>query len=350
MKEIIKRHNYLAEAISDRVLVQNTMHYEAGSAYAKETNSMIAEKKELNAKIVKYYDELRESRVGMYEDVDEFLERMENTLNKDDDGNTIFEYYKLGIKAIDDSFFDGKGVFQNSFIAIGADSGVGKTTLALQIISSLAYQGVKSQFFSFEMGDKQFFSEVSPQAKNKLKAIQGTKYAKNLTLDFHSRDINSLATAIQTRNDDGVKAFVIDSYLSIYAGKNEFEKMTEIVDMLATMKKELGILIIIIAQVSKSDSFNNVFEFSGGGKLKYECDVALFIKLVDGEEKTNKRHIHCEKNRILESKQRIGIITDYNPTTLQIEKLADFDDYAGVDADGNQLKKVKVKAKGFGRG
>lgn len=343
MQDIIKRHNWLAETISERVLVQNTMGYGASTEYCKQTNFMIKEKKDLNKQIVKYYDELRESRVGMYENVNEFLERMENTLTKDDDGNILFEYYKLGIRAIDDSFFYGKGVFQNSFIAIGADSAVGKTTLALQMISSLAYQGVKSQFFSFEMGDRQFFSEISPQAKNKLKSIQGTKYAENLTLDFHSRDINALATAIQTRADDGVKAFIIDSYLSVYAGNSEFEKMSEIVDMLATMKKELGILIVIIAQISKSDSFNGTFEFSGGNKLKYESDVALFIKLLEGEEDTTKRHIHCEKNRIFEDKQKIGIVTEYNRETHQIEKLCDFKDYNGVGHNGKELKKLKFK-------
>lgn len=346
MNDIITRHNWLAETIGDRVIVQNTMRYPADSDYVKQTNNMILEKKRLNKEIVKYYDDIRESRVGMYEDVDEFLERMENTMDKDDDGNIVFNFYKLGIKAIDESFFHGKGVFQNSFIAIGADSAVGKTTLALQIISSLAYQGVKSQFFSFEMGDKQFFSEISPQAKNKLKAIQGTQYAKNLTLDFHSRDINALATSIQTRADDGVKAFIIDSYLSLYAGKSEFEKMTEVVDMLATMKKELGVLIIIIAQISKNDSFNGTYEFSGGNKLKYESDVALFIKLLEGEEHTHKRHIHCEKNRIFEDRQRIGIVTDYDIHTHSIEKISDFKDYNGLDADGKKLKKLKGFRKG----
>ena len=344
MKDVIDRHNWLAENISSRVLVQNTMNMD--DDYKKQTNQLIKEKKILNAKIVKYYDEIRDSRVGMYENVDEFLARMENTMVRDDEGNIVFEYYTLGIKAIDNSFFHGKGVFQNSFIAIGADSAVGKTTFALQIICSLAYQNVKSQFYSFEMGDRQFFSEISPQAKNKLKSIQGTKYAQNLTLDFHSRDIDALATSIQSRADDGVRAFIIDSYLSIYAGKSEFEKMSEVVDMLATMKKELGVLIIIIAQISKNDSFNGTYEFSGGNKLKYESDVALFIKLLDGEEDTYKRHIHCEKNRIFEDRQRIGIVTDYNPDTHAIEKISDFKNYAGVDAKGNKLKKLK----GFGRG
>ena len=348
MTQKIELMKYLANTLSDRLLVQTTLGYtlESNKEYIQETNRMIKQKKSLSKEITEWYSDKLSSRVGMYENVSEFLTRMEDTQETDDDGNIIFDYYRLGIDAIDNEFLNGKGVFQNSLVAIGADSAVGKTTLALQIIANLAYQGIKSQFFSFEMGDRQFFNEVSPQAKNKLKKIAETEYAKNLTLDFHSRDINDLANSIQMRNDDGVKAFVIDSYLSIYAGADEFRKMKEVVDMLATLKKELGILIIIIAQISKSDSFNDVYDFHGGGVLKYESDLALFIKLLDGEEDSTKRHIHCEKNRIFEDKQKIGIVTDYNRQTHKIEKISDFKDYAGVDKNGKKLRGFK---KGFGK-
>ena len=147
------------------------------------------------------------------------------------------------------------------------------------------------------------------------------------------------------RNDEGVEAFVIDSYLSIYAGADEFRKMKEVVDMLATLKKELGILIIIIAQISKSDSFNDVYDFHGGNTLKYESDVALFIRLVDGEEETTKRHIHCEKNRIFEDKTKFGIITEYDLETHTIKKLALFKEYGGKDANGKELKKLRFGKK-----
>ncbi len=332
----------IIQKIDDRLLVIKTMG--ADEDYIKKTEGLIKDKEDLRDHISDYYDKKLFGRVGKYETVSEFMERMNNTLEVDENGQVIEKYYKLGIKAIDDEFFHGKGVFHNSLISIGADSAVGKTTLALNIISSLAIQGVKSQFYSFEMGDRQFFNEISEKAKNKLNKIINSEYANNLTLDFHSRDITDLANSIQMRNDEGVEAFVIDSYLSIYAGADEFRKMKEVVDMLATLKKELGILIIIIAQISKSDSFNDVYDFHGGNTLKYESDVALFIRLVDGEEETTKRHIHCEKNRIFEDKTKFGIITEYDLKTHTIKKLALFKEYGGKDANGKELKKLK-----FGR-
>ena len=336
---LVEDYHTLINTLDDRETVAKVVG--ETKEYRTETNRLYSLKDSMKNEISEHYERIRFGRVGSYETLPEFIERMENTLDVDDDGNVINEYYKLGIKAIDDEFFNGKGVFSNSFIAIGADSGVGKTTLALNIIGSLAIQEVKSQFYSFEMGDRQFFNEVGAKAKNKLKKLTESKYAHNLTFDFHSRDIDDLANSIQMRFDDGVKAFVIDSYLSIYAGHDEFKKMKMVVDMLATMKKELGILVILIGQVSKNDSFNGTFEFHGGNILKYESDVALFIKLLDGEEDSTKRHIHCDKNRIFEENARKGIVTEYNRTTHLIEKISDFKDYGGVDNNGNKLKSLK---------
>lgn len=345
--DIVGQYKYLCNQISERNHVASVMGYEQNMPeYVHATKQLILTRDKMNKELTAHYDLLRSSRVGLYETLNEFLDRMNSTLELDEDGTVKEEYFKLGIDAIDDEFFNGKGVFSNAFIAIGADSGVGKTSLALNIISSFAEQGVKSQFFSFEMGDRQFFNEVSPEAKNKLKRIAKSEYADNLTLDFHSRDINDLANSIQMRNSEGVRAFVIDSYLSIYAGADEFRKMKEVVDMLATLKKELGILIIIIAQISKSDSFNEIYDFHGGNTLKYESDVALFIKLVQGEEEGTKRHIHCEKNRIFEETAKKGIVTDYDRTTHKITKLADFKSYGGVGGDG---KTIRSFTKGFGK-
>ena len=336
---LIEEYHGLINVLDDRETVTRVIG--ATKEYANETKRLLQIKQELNQEITEYYDRKRFGRVGKYETLPEFLERMENTLELDDDGNVINEYYRLGIKAIDEEFFNGHGVFSNSFIAIGADSGVGKTTLALNIIGSLAMQEVKSQFYSFEMGDRQFYNEIGQKAKNKLTKLLDSKYADNLAFDFHSRDIDDLANSIQMRNDDGVRAFVIDSYLSIYSGHDEFKKMKMVVDMLATLKKELGVLIVLIGQVSKNDSFNGTFEFHGGNILKYESDVSIFIKLLEGEEDTTKRHIHCEKNRIFEENAKKGIVTEYNRETHLIEKISDFKDYSGVDKDGKKLRSLK---------
>ena len=209
---LVKAYQDIISKIDSRLKVIKTLG--ASEDYIKDTEKLINQKEKMRDAISEHYEKVLFSRVGKYEDVSEFITRMQDTLELDEDGQVIEKYYKLGIKAIDDEFFHGKVYLVTHSIAIGADSAVGKTTLALNIISSLAIQGVKSQFFSFEMGDRQFFNEISPQAKNKLIKIVNSEFAKNLYLDFHSRDLQDLANSIQTRHDDGVNAFVIDSYLS----------------------------------------------------------------------------------------------------------------------------------------
>ncbi len=345
MNEDVVEFKKLTDIIIDRQMVAESMPHSINGAYLKETDRLIGIKKDVSKKVEIYYENKLQGRVGKYETLSEFYDRMEATCETDENGEIIFEYYKLGITAIDKEFFKDKGVFQSSFIVIGAESGTGKTSLCLNIISNLAYQDVRCQFYSFEMGDRQFFNEISPQAKNKLSKINETKYGDNLSLDFHSRDVNDLALSIQMRAEDGVKVFVIDSYLSIYVNGSDREKHKMLTDMLATMKKELGILIILITQISVANQFNDIDEFKDGGEMKYESDVAIFIKFLNNEKESTKRHIICGKNRIFEDRAHIEIVTDYNRETHKIEKLCDYKDY-NVDKDGKPLKELNWGSKG----
>lgn len=339
MTELKQTYRDLTEIISQRVLVQNTI--DTTIDYQNETDRLLREKQKTKKNLISYYDDIRSARHGGYETLPEYMERMESTLELDDDGVVLIKKYKLGIDVIDQEFLNGQGVTSSALVSIGAESGVGKSSFAFMIMGSLASQGIKTHFCSLEMGDVQMFSEINPQEKNKLKSILKTDYAGNITIDFSSRDVEDLATTIQTMVDEGVKAFVIDSYISIYTSGSEYDKMKIVVDMLATLKKELNILVIIIAQISKSDAKDDIFDFHGGNILKYESDLALFIKKLEGEEHTTKRHIHCEKNRIFEERVSYGIVTDYNREEHKIIKLSDFNDYAGVGFDGNELRPLR---------
>jgi predicted ATP-dependent serine protease len=343
MTELKQKYRDLTESISQRITVQNTI--DTTKDYQNETDRLLREKLKARKSLIAYYDDVRHSRHGGYETLPEYMDRMENTLEVDDDGLAIIVKYRLGVDVIDEEFLNGKGVTSSALVSIGAESGVGKSSFAFMIMGSLAKQAIRTHFCSLEMGDIQMFSEINPQEKNKLKSILKTDYAENITIDFSSRDVDDLATTIQTMYDEGVRAFVIDSYISIYTSGSEYDKMKTVVDMLATLKKELGILIIIIAQISKSDARDSVFDFHGGNILKYESDLALFIKKLEGEEDSTKRHIHCEKNRIFEEKVGYGIVTDYDRVEHKVKKLSNFNDYAGVGHDGKELKPLK----GFGK-
>ena len=341
MQEAIKEYKDLTELIGNRVKTQTVL--EVNKEYYQQTDDFIKRKSTLKKQITAYYDGIRSCRHGGYETLTEYYKRMKDTMELDDDGLLITRKYKLGIEVIDQEWLNGKGVSSNALVTIGAESGVGKSSFAFMIIQSLAKQDVKVHFCSLEMGDAQLFSEINPAEKNKLKEIINSDYANNVTIDFNSRDVDDLANTIQALYDEGVKAFIIDSYISIYANGSEFDKMKIVVDMLATLKKDLGILIILIAQISKGDARNDIFDFAGGNILKYESDLAIFIRKVEKEEYSTKRHIHCEKNRIVEEKVGYGIITDYNRDTHKIVKISNFKDY--VNQNDVNIKKSERWAK-----
>jgi len=338
LKENLGEFKSLMDIISQRLTVGNVMGMD--NDYLRETDKLIKQKKSLLASINKHYEEIRTGRVGMHETLSEYMERMENTLEVDDAGQVIITKYKLGISVIDDEFLNGQGVTDNALIVLGADSGVGKTSLAFMIISSMIKQELPTHFISLEMGDKQLYNEISPSEKNKLKHILNSEHADLLTIDFYSREIAELETTIQIMASNGTKVFVIDSYMNVFVGEAEYQKMEMLSDMLETLKRELGVLFILIAQISKSDSVNEVYEFKGGTQLKYRCDLALFIQKLDGEEESTKRHIHCDKNRIFEEKVGYGIVTDYDRVEHKIVKLSKFKDYNGLGHDKKPLRKL----------
>jgi len=214
MTELQQLYRDLTNIISNRINVQNTIKTDL--EYQKETDRLLQQKDKTRNELIKYYDSIRASRHGGYETLPEYMERMKNTLELNDDGEVIVKRYKLGIDVIDNEFLDGRGITSNALVAIGAESGVGKSSFAFMIMGSLAKQDVQVHFCSLEMGDVQMYSEISSAEKNKLEDILHTDYASNITIDFTSRDVDDLATTIQTMHSQGVKAFIIDSYISIY--------------------------------------------------------------------------------------------------------------------------------------
>ena len=80
-----------------------------------------------------------------------------------------------------------------------------------------------------------------------------------------------------------------------YKGDNEPNKIGEIHAELAQMCQELGIIIFLITQLSKSDIRNKGMSGLGSVKSDYEADMKLLILKDDKQE--NKRHVEIKKNR-----------------------------------------------------
>ncbi|MEA2018080.1 MAG: DnaB-like helicase C-terminal domain-containing protein [Campylobacterota bacterium] len=184
------------------------------------------------------------------------------------------------------------GIELHQLVHIGGESGAGKTMLTLQILNNIAgYFG--SLFLSFEMPRWKM-------AKRMKKFENESKGFHNYFITDSGRDIGEVKRTIKKWvSKHNIKFVVIDSEMKIthrsFKGDNEPNRIGEVQAELAQMCQELGIVIFLITQLSKSDIRNKTMSGLGSVKSDYEADMKLLILKDDKVE--NKRYVEIKKNR-----------------------------------------------------
>ena len=197
---------------------------------------------------------------------------------------------ETGLTLLDNALHGGIELHQ--LVHIGGESGAGKTMLTLQILNNVAaYFG--SLFLSFEMPRWKM-------AKRMKKFEKESKGFHNYFITDSGRDIGEVKRTIKkwvSKHD--IKFVVIDSEMKIthrsFKGDNEPNRIGEVQAELAQMCQELGIVIFLITQLSKSDIRNRTMSGLGSVKSDYEADMKLLILKDDKQE--NKRYVEIKKNR-----------------------------------------------------
>jgi len=197
---------------------------------------------------------------------------------------------ETGLPLLDNALHGGIELHQ--LVHIGGESGAGKTMLTLQILNNVAgYFG--SLFLSFEMPKWKM-------AKRMKKFEKESKGFHNYFITDSGRDISEVKRTIKKWvAKHNIKFVVIDSEMKIthrsFKGDNEPNRIGEIQAELAQMCQELGIVIFLITQLSKSDIRNKTMSGLGSVKSDYEADMKLLILKDDKIE--NKRYVEIKKNR-----------------------------------------------------
>lgn len=197
---------------------------------------------------------------------------------------------ETGVKRLDDALYGGIELHQ--LVHIGGESGAGKTMLTLQILHNVsAYFG--SLFLSFEMPKWKM-------AKRMSKFKDQSSGFDNYFITDSGRDISEVKRTIKRWvAKHNIRFVVIDSEMKIthrsFRGDNEPNRIGEVQAELAQMCQELGIVIFLITQLSKSDIRNKTMSGLGSVKSDYEADMKLLILKDDKQE--NKRYIEIKKNR-----------------------------------------------------
>ncbi len=182
-------------------------------------------------------------------------------------------------------------------ILLSGDPEAGKTLLAIQYIIN-AQQKHKVTYFGFEFSVRKHIETLSS------KDFKINK--ENYFIDDLSCEINDLVSQIRGLAKEGHKLFVIDSQMKIQApivGRTIEEVETIKFTTLADLAKRLQVIIILIIQNSKNDSYAP----TGSRKGAHEAHVMIRIeKIKSGELKHIKDYNERGKHRkvlILKNKQ-----------------------------------------------
>ncbi len=195
-----------------------------------------------------------------------------------------------------DNISDG-GFEVGQLILLSGDPEAGKTLLGIQYIIN-AQQQHKVTYFGFEFSVRKHIETLNSK---------GFKINKeNYFIDDLSCEINDLVSQIRGLAKEGHKLFIIDSQMKIQApivGRTIEEVETIKFTTLAELAKRLQVIIILIIQNSKNDSYAP----TGSRKGAHEAHVMIRIeKIKVGELKHIKDYNERGKHRkvlILKNKQ-----------------------------------------------
>ncbi|RVZ95812.1 ATPase domain-containing protein [Helicobacter pylori] len=229
-----------------------------------------------------------------------------------------------------DNISDG-GFEVGQLILLSGDPESGKTLLGVQYITN-AQQKHKVTYFGFEFSVRKHIETLNSK---------GFKINKeNYFIDDLSCEINDLVSQIRGLAKEGHKLFIIDSQMKIQApivGRTIEEVETIKFTTLADLAKRLQVIIILIIQNSKNDSYAP----TGSRKGAHEAHVMIRIeKIKSGELK----HINDYNER---GKHRKVLILKNKQTGLQGIQFFKIDGYRLFEIGKNYLNLTESDDSGY---
>lgn len=231
---------------------------------------------------------------------------------------------KTGFPRIDSTM---GGITPSDVVLIAADTGKGKSALALQLAYNFAKQGFPSAFLAGEMSNKEnvlrLLSQLSGVTNlNWLPHVIQTDY--EMLVDW-AQSIRSVPIYCEHRISDlqtlggylrrlvrqhGVKVLVID-YIQLFKmekldRRKRNERIAECSQEVKRLANELNIGIIEVAQFNREGAKSaqaGLHDLEGSGQLEKDASVIWILELSDAEFRTaSGRKYHDAKIRIVKGR------------------------------------------------
>ncbi len=196
---------------------------------------------------------------------------------------------KTGIEEFDRVL--GGGLVKASTILVGGDPGIGKSTLLLQVASSMANKGANVIYVSGE--------ESADQLRMRGKRLGEEKSPIRIAAETNLRDI---LTTIDNEKPDLI---IIDSIQTVYSDQldkapGSISQVSTSVMELTTFAKKCGISAILVGHVTKEG------QSTGPRLVEHMVDTVLYF---EGDKGIHYRILRSVKNRFGASDE-IGVFEE----------------------------------------
>jgi len=251
------------------------------------------------------------------------------------------------------------GFQRDEFIIIGARPSVGKTALALNMASHIAFQQkIPTAFFSLEMSDialalRLISSEGMVKAQNlRTGFMSGDDYRKvvnsmSIIYDapFHIVDMPNMklldlrAQARKMRSQHQVEIIFID-YLGLIGHESNslprYEQISEISRSLKGLARELHIPVVVLCQLTRDAQWESptLAHLRDSGSIEQDADLVLFLnreqsrKNKKDKEEENQAPVDIIPTDLIIAKQRNG------PTgVVKLEMITKYAKFAPLSRD-----------------
>lgn len=198
------------------------------------------------------------------------------------------------------------GLQPSDLIVIAARPGMGKTSLAMNIVEAAAYQGNVCAVFSLEMPESQIVQRLlcssakvsmSAALSGNLSTADWKSLAKTsqelkqlaIVIDDSPRvtpaEIMSKCRRIKSKNGGRLDLVMIDYIQLMSSGSRQDENRTReiahITGDLKIMAKELNVPVIALSQLRRMDGEPQLTDLRESGAIEQDADMVMFINRPD---------------------------------------------------------------------
>lgn len=343
----------------------NIIDYTPGALNIKNYCKIIKQKSEAR-KLIDYSSRAIQSLYDQTSDFKEVLDDFQNkvlSVGGDSDFNfrrmpeiiqTGIERYEFmnkgGVKGIKTGFHEldslTGGFAGPLYIIIAARTRIGKTSMMLTMARNMARRGHKVGIFELEMSESslinrffametginsiRFNSGLGPNKDEWSKILKSSDKMNrwNIMLDdTGGLKISELKRRCRLMKKQGAEIIFIDQFSKITGGQGtkEYEKKTDICNKLADFKKELGIPIVLLAQISRGAENRNIknpilADLKSTGSLEEDADIILLghreYEYTKDEDQENESEWDLAKHRD-GPERKIDLYWDSKTTTFK---------------------------------